>query len=155
MIIWIDARCACYHRATLYEFRSNRFGYRSRNHSRYVHILHKQTIASYNLSTNEILFYFSCVLGFDNVGSQFDHMGNLQDWWLPETRENYLERTKCIIEQYGNYTEQSTGQNVRNIHKWCKVAQFKKMQLTYFPFDWVMFPRVHIVGCDQHYVAPR
>ena len=35
-----------------------------------------------------------------------DDEGNLVDWWQPETKEKYLERTQCIIDQYGNYTVQ-------------------------------------------------
>lgn len=43
--------------------------------------------------------------GFDDQGRQFDLNGNLVDWWAADTKERYLERAKCIIEQYGNYTE--------------------------------------------------
>ena len=42
--------------------------------------------------------------GFDNLGSQRDGDGNLVNWWQPETKEKYLERTQCIIDQYSNYT---------------------------------------------------
>ena len=37
-------------------------------------------------------------------GSQRDGEGNLVDWWQPETKEKYLERAQCIIDQYSNYT---------------------------------------------------
>lgn len=44
-------------------------------------------------------------LGFDDLGRQFDLNGNLRDWWMPETKSKFLNRTNCIIEQYGNFTE--------------------------------------------------
>ena len=31
--------------------------------------------------------------------------GNLVDWWQEDTKVAYLEKAKCIIEQYGNFTE--------------------------------------------------
>lgn len=43
--------------------------------------------------------------GFDDQGRQFDLNGNLVDWWQADTKERYLGKAKCIIEQYGNYTE--------------------------------------------------
>lgn len=50
--------------------------------------------------------------GFDDQGRQFDLNGNLVDWWQSKTKAHYLEKAKCIIEQYGNYTEPSTGLKV-------------------------------------------
>ena len=44
--------------------------------------------------------------GFDDEGSQMDGEGNLVDWWQPQTKEKYLERAQCIIDQYSNYTVQ-------------------------------------------------
>ncbi|CAH1722964.1 unnamed protein product [Chironomus riparius] len=43
--------------------------------------------------------------GFDDQGRQFDLDGNLVDWWEEETKKAYLEKARCIIEQYGNFTE--------------------------------------------------
>jgi Predicted metalloendopeptidase len=42
--------------------------------------------------------------GFDDQGRQFDKDGNLVDWWAESTKEKYLVKSKCIIEQYGNYS---------------------------------------------------
>lgn len=43
--------------------------------------------------------------GFDDLGRQFDLNGNLHDWWEPETKLKFLNRTQCIIDQYGNFAE--------------------------------------------------
>lgn len=45
-------------------------------------------------------------------GRQFDKNGNLVDWWDPRTKERYLEKAKCIIEQYGNYTAEEVNLKV-------------------------------------------
>jgi predicted metalloendopeptidase len=34
------------------------------------------------------------------------------EWWEPDTKKKYLQKAKCIIEQYGNYTEEETGLHV-------------------------------------------
>ncbi|XP_030375885.1 neprilysin-2 isoform X2 [Scaptodrosophila lebanonensis] len=54
--------------------------------------------------------------GFDDQGRQFDVKGNLRDWWQPDTQKAYLEKAKCIIEQYGNYTDRATGLNLNGIN---------------------------------------
>jgi membrane metallo-endopeptidase-like protein 1 len=46
--------------------------------------------------------------GFDDMGRQYDSEGNLYDWWDPNTKKNFLEKTSCMIEQYGNYTDPIT-----------------------------------------------
>nr|CAD7261573.1 unnamed protein product [Timema shepardi] len=47
--------------------------------------------------------------GFDDQGRQFDKNGNLVDWWQAVTMKKYLAKTRCVIEQYGNYTDEHTG----------------------------------------------
>jgi len=41
--------------------------------------------------------------GFDDQGSQFDAVGNLTNWWQPETEKKFKERTQCVIDQYSQY----------------------------------------------------
>ena len=50
--------------------------------------------------------------GFDDMGSQFDAFGNLFNWWEKETRQKFLQKTQCIINQYGNYTVDVNGETI-------------------------------------------
>lgn len=54
--------------------------------------------------------------GFDDRGKQFDLDGNLADWWDPQTEKQFLEKAKCIIEQYGNYTDLKTNLSLNGIN---------------------------------------
>ncbi|XP_011149286.1 neprilysin-2 isoform X2 [Harpegnathos saltator] len=54
--------------------------------------------------------------GFDDQGRQFNKEGNLVDWWDPHTKEQYLKRAECIINQYGNYTVKDVGMNLNGIN---------------------------------------
>ncbi|KAL7013332.1 hypothetical protein ACKWTF_015336 [Chironomus riparius] len=53
---------------------------------------------------------------FDDQGRQFDLDGNLVDWWQEDTKKAYLEKARCIIEQYGNYTEPNVKLNLNGIN---------------------------------------
>uniref|UniRef100_A0A1I7XPG6 Peptidase_M13 domain-containing protein n=1 Tax=Heterorhabditis bacteriophora TaxID=37862 RepID=A0A1I7XPG6_HETBA len=39
---------------------------------------------------------------FDDQGSQYDELGNLNDWWDAETAEKFAEKTRCFARQYGS-----------------------------------------------------
>ncbi|HEY4244904.1 MAG TPA: M13 family metallopeptidase [Kofleriaceae bacterium] len=41
--------------------------------------------------------------GFDDQGAQYDELGNLKEWWQPETEKRFKARTQCVIDQYGTY----------------------------------------------------
>ncbi|XP_001944441.2 neprilysin-2 [Acyrthosiphon pisum] len=47
--------------------------------------------------------------GFDNKGRMFDKHGNFANWWVEETNKRFLEKEKCFIKQYGNYTINEDG----------------------------------------------
>ncbi|XP_065211505.1 neprilysin-2-like [Planococcus citri] len=41
---------------------------------------------------------------FDNEGRRFNEIGNIEDWWQPETLNSYKEKAKCFVKAYGNYS---------------------------------------------------
>ncbi|CAP61572.1 uncharacterized protein PODANS_4_1760 [Podospora anserina S mat+] len=41
---------------------------------------------------------------FDSTGRHYDQNGNYTDWWSDGTVKAFEERTKCFIEQYGNFS---------------------------------------------------
>ncbi|HEU4613961.1 MAG TPA: M13 family metallopeptidase [Kofleriaceae bacterium] len=41
--------------------------------------------------------------GFDDEGSQFDAVGNMTNWWQPETERQFKQRTQCVVDQYSSY----------------------------------------------------
>ena len=47
--------------------------------------------------------------GFDDQGRQYNFEGNLDNWWEIETFFKFLNKTHCIIQQYGNYTVPELG----------------------------------------------
>ncbi|XP_040582346.1 neprilysin-2 [Lepeophtheirus salmonis] len=50
--------------------------------------------------------------GFDNFGRQFNKDGGLENWWDNQTEKNFLNRSQCFVEQYGNYTIKSVNQTI-------------------------------------------
>ena len=43
-------------------------------------------------------------------------IGLLKDWWAKTTAEKYVERAKCIVEQYGNFTSKQVGMPINGIN---------------------------------------
>jgi putative endopeptidase len=41
--------------------------------------------------------------GFDDQGSQYDAHGDLNNWWTPEDKKAFDERTGCEVKEYGNF----------------------------------------------------
>lgn len=71
-------------------------------------------IMGYNIATiTRYTFQYSKLLYLQ--GRQFDRNGNLVEWWQEMTKQKYLERAKCIIDQYSNYTVKEVGLKVRYI----------------------------------------
>jgi putative endopeptidase len=45
--------------------------------------------------------------GFDDQGSQYDGSGNLFDWWTPDDKERFQQRSQALIEQYNGFSPRS------------------------------------------------
>ena len=54
--------------------------------------------------------------GFDDLGQKYKKDGNLVDWWQSDTQQAFQDKVTCIREQYGNYTDQSTGLHVNGVN---------------------------------------
>jgi putative endopeptidase len=52
--------------------------------------------------------------GFDDQGSKYDAMGNLNEWWTKEDREKFVAKTKLIVEQFDEYKVDSLHVNGEN-----------------------------------------
>lgn len=61
---------------------------------------------------------------FDDEGSRFDGNGLLRDWWTPQTRKSFEEKTKLLTEQYDAFStadgvpvngKQTLGENIGDL----------------------------------------
>ncbi|KAG8321656.1 NEDD8 protease nep2 [Homalodisca vitripennis] len=41
--------------------------------------------------------------GFDDQGIQFDFQGNFNDWWDKQSKENFMKKNQCIINQHYSF----------------------------------------------------
>jgi putative endopeptidase len=42
--------------------------------------------------------------GFDDQGAQYDGAGNLHDWWTPDDKAAFEQKSKALIEQYDGFS---------------------------------------------------
>ncbi|KAE9415200.1 hypothetical protein Angca_010235, partial [Angiostrongylus cantonensis] len=50
--------------------------------------------------------------GYDDLGSQYDEIGNLRAWWDGHTLAMFQKKRECFITQYNNQVEPTTQKNV-------------------------------------------
>ncbi len=56
-----------------------------------------------NLGAMGVVVGHELTHGFDDQGAQYDAVGNLANWWQPDTEKAFKARTKCVIDQYEKY----------------------------------------------------
>ncbi|XP_031357059.1 neprilysin-2-like isoform X2 [Photinus pyralis] len=54
--------------------------------------------------------------GFDDQGRQIDKDGLLRDWWTKDTANTFISKSKCIIEQYSNFTVPNSNVSMNGIN---------------------------------------
>jgi len=54
--------------------------------------------------------------GFDDMGRQYNSRGDLMDWWAPETAAKFLEKSKCIVDQYNGFRVDQLDINLNGIN---------------------------------------
>lgn len=80
--------------------------------------------------------------GFDDQGSKYDELGNLNNWWTPADSTKFFDKTRMIVKQFNNYVavdslhingEATQGENIADLggiimgyQAFQKTEQFKK-----------------------------
>ncbi len=73
--------------------------------------------------------------GFDDQGRQYDAVGNLRDWWTPESAKAYSERSKAIVAQYAAY-EPLPGQHINGeLTQGENIADIGGLKIAYAAFQ--------------------
>ncbi|CAF0883727.1 unnamed protein product [Adineta ricciae] len=49
--------------------------------------------------------------GFDNQGREFDADGMMRSWWTKFSADNFQEKTKCFVDQYGRFSLDGQNEN--------------------------------------------
>ncbi|MBK5259932.1 MAG: M13 family metallopeptidase [Thermoanaerobaculia bacterium] len=58
---------------------------------------------AYNYGGMGAVIGHELIHGFDDEGRQYDAKGNLADWWTAEDKQRFLERAKCVSEQFSGF----------------------------------------------------
>ncbi|RUS72329.1 hypothetical protein EGW08_019908, partial [Elysia chlorotica] len=53
--------------------------------------------------------------GFDYLGSKHDKTGTLRNWWQDEDRSKFMEKKRCLADQYSAFRYDSVGLNVNGV----------------------------------------
>lgn len=55
--------------------------------------------------------------GFDDNGRNFNKDGDLQDWWSPQSADNFKKQSQCIVDQYSNFSwDLAGGQHLNGLN---------------------------------------
>lgn len=87
-----------------------------------------------------LIFLFYCSLSstcprpIHSLGRNYDKDGDLKDWWTPDSTQRFLELSKCIVDQYGNFSwDLASGLHVRSSELYPSFFFLLSNFLPYFP----------------------
>ncbi|HEX9162406.1 MAG TPA: M13 family metallopeptidase, partial [Thermoanaerobaculia bacterium] len=89
---------------------------------------------AYNYGGMGAVIGHEIIHGFDDQGRQFDLHGNLADWWTDEDKQRFLERAKCVSQQFSSYElggEHMTGDLVLGE----SIADLGGLQIAYAAYE--------------------
>ncbi|KAF2893715.1 hypothetical protein ILUMI_12459, partial [Ignelater luminosus] len=53
--------------------------------------------------------------GFDDKGRRYSKDGSAKNWWEEKTKQVFIEKAQCIIDQYGNFTAPEVNRNLNGV----------------------------------------
>ena len=60
---------------------------------------HKHFPKSLNFGGIGVVIGHEITHGFDDKGRQFDHQGNINQWWDQDSSDNFHQRAQCMISE--------------------------------------------------------
>ncbi|KAF9909815.1 hypothetical protein EC991_007986 [Linnemannia zychae] len=60
---------------------------------------------------------------FDNNGRRYDETGAIREWWEQSSIDEFDERSKCFIDQYGEYTIDGPNGKKHNVNGWSTLGE--------------------------------
>ena len=61
---------------------------------------HKHFPKSLNFGGIGVVIGHEITHGFDDKGRQFDHQGNINQWWDQDSSDNFHQRAQCMISEW-------------------------------------------------------
>ncbi|UJR09778.1 hypothetical protein I4U23_014005 [Adineta vaga] len=72
--------------------------------------------------------------GFDNQGREYDADGMMRSWWTKFAMENFEEKTKCFVKQYGSFSLDGQNENgQRTLGE--NIADNGGLKISYFAYQ--------------------
>jgi endothelin-converting enzyme/putative endopeptidase len=86
---------------------------------------------------------------FDSVGRRFDSNGNVRDWWTAEDAKLFQQKTKCVSDQYSEYTVTGGGKVDGEVTLPENLADIAGLRIALMALNRTSLPQQSGVGRDN------